>query len=537
MSSEPKGNHFIGIDVGTGSVRVALVNQNGNIISCATKDIQTFRSVEGDLEQSSDNIWQDICECVRTVSTGYQESIVGIGVCATCSLVAVTGTGSPVTVSRLGKPEQNIILWMDHRAKIEADEINATKHPLLNFVGGQVSVEMQMPKLLWLKKNLKYSFDNTTYFFDLPDYVTFKLTGSDVRSICSVVCKWNYDADSNCWDTNYLKLIGLTELTENNFSKIGTTIQQPGTKIPGGLSVAAAKELGLHSGIAVATSMIDAHSGALPLLGCGGDLFTTLGVIAGTSSCHMSITKAPVFTKGVWGPYKNAIFEYTYLNEAGQSASGYLLDFILETHSSFPSLKEKFGNNHKIVNYLNSEILKLGGKFYEVTKDLHIWPDFHGNRSPLADPNIRGMISGLSLAATEKQLSFLYLAKIQALAFNTKHILEKLYDAGRPQFKTVLMCGGLSKNSLFVQVHADILEIPIGLPETTEAVLLGSSIMGACAAGAFETLQDATCKMCGNVKFIQPNTDSFGFYRKKYKVFLKMIQDQLDYKRIMDGSN
>lgn len=108
-------------------------------------------------------------------------SIAGIGFDATCSLVAIDANDRPVSLSLSGADEQNIILWMDHRAAEQACTINATGHQLLRYVGGQVSLEMQCPKLLWCKEHLNSSWKRTARFFDLPDYLTYRCTGTDSR--------------------------------------------------------------------------------------------------------------------------------------------------------------------------------------------------------------------------------------------------------------------------------------------------------------------------------------------------------------------
>jgi len=199
-------------------------------------------------------------------------------------------------------------------------------------------------------------------------------------------------------------------------------------------------------------------------------------------------------------------------------------------------LKNNFGTKPEIIQHLNDQIRLMGGeKFYELTRDFQVWPDFHGNRSPLANPNLRGMISGLALSADEKSLVILYLATCQALAYGTRHILDTLYKAGREKFTSVLICGGLSKNDIFVQTHADVLGIPIGLPETKEAVLLGAAMMGANAAGLHDNLEKTTKAMSGEAKFVEPNPGSFNYHDRKYKVFLKMVQDQMEYQKLMNA--
>lgn len=82
----------------------------------------------------------------------------------------------------LGKNSQNIILWMDHRASKEAEKINQLKHSVLKYVGGKISLEMETPKLCWLKGNLyEKCWIKAGYFFDLPDFLTWKATGDDTR--------------------------------------------------------------------------------------------------------------------------------------------------------------------------------------------------------------------------------------------------------------------------------------------------------------------------------------------------------------------
>lgn len=121
---------------------------------------------------------------------------------------------------------------MDHRAYKEAEEINATNHQLLLYVGGKVSLEMEIPKLLWLKRNLaELCWSKVGKLFDLPDFLTWKCTGDDTRSLCSVVCKWNYDAFNECWSSDYFEKIGLEDLSQNNFEVLGSQVQEPGATV------------------------------------------------------------------------------------------------------------------------------------------------------------------------------------------------------------------------------------------------------------------------------------------------------------------
>ncbi|MCR9111264.1 MAG: hypothetical protein NXH94_20615 [Rhodobacteraceae bacterium] len=101
----------------------------------------------------------------------------------------------------------------DHRATAQADRINATAHPVLQYVGGVISPEMQAPKLLWLKENCAEVFAGTRHFFDLTDSLTWKASGSTARSTCTVTCKWTYLAHEDRWDDSFFEAVGLGELT------------------------------------------------------------------------------------------------------------------------------------------------------------------------------------------------------------------------------------------------------------------------------------------------------------------------------------
>ena len=107
-----------------------------------------------------------------------------MGFDATCSLAVVDAYGHPVTVSLSRDPERNVILWQDHRAVREAEEINShlLPHPVLRYVGGKISPEMEPPKLLWLKRHLhEVCWKKAAHFFDLADYLTYRATGATSR--------------------------------------------------------------------------------------------------------------------------------------------------------------------------------------------------------------------------------------------------------------------------------------------------------------------------------------------------------------------
>ena len=463
---------IIGIDVGTGSARAGVFDLSGKMLGVASRKIQTWKTGADFVEQSSDDIWLGICKSVQEAISiaGLQASdIKGLGFDATCSLVAIDKEGQPVTVSPDGDDARNIIVWMDHRATPQATKINKSAHSVLHYVGGSISPEMETPKLLWLKENLPESWARTAHFFDLPDFLTWRASGETSRSLCSTVCKWTYLGHEQKWDREYFESIGLGDLAVENFSRLGTDIRPIGSPVTGGLSALAAAELGLLEGTPIATSIIDAHAGALGIIGTSLDsepltndaLESRLALICGTSTCHMAVSQEAHSIPGIWGPYYSAMIPAMWLNEGGQSTTGALIDHIINSHARGREVKEQAdAEGTSIYQFLNErlDILVAGETFPALlTKNRHVLPYFHGNRSPRANPLLRGSIAGLCMENTIDDLALTYLATIQAIAYGTRHIIDRMNQSGY-KIKTIFACGGDCKNPVFLREHADILD-------------------------------------------------------------------------------
>ncbi|MGV3000670.1 FGGY-family carbohydrate kinase [Vibrio sp.] len=538
--------YFIGVDVGSGSARAGIFDTLGRKISEAKRNILIFKPQDNFVEQSSDNIWNAVCMSVKDAlaQTNIDPiQIKGIGFDATCSLVVLDKDGTPITVSPKGRSEQNVIMWMDHRAIRQTERINETQHPVLAYVGNRISPEMQMPKLLWLKQNMPNTWSKAGYFFDLPDFLTWKATHTASRSLCSTVCKWTYVGHENKWDKHFLKQIGLNDLLENNAQTIGNTILPMGHPVGDGLTPHAADDLGLIAGTAVGTSIIDAHAGGIGVLGATGitgekaDFNKRLALIGGTSSCHMAVSKSAKFIDGVWGAYYSAMIPNYWLNEGGQSATGALIDHMISSHPLYSEAIELAKSQNKtIYQLLNEKLLKLAGtheKIAYLTQDMHILPYFHGNRSPRANPHLTGTITGLTMSQTFDDMALQYLSTIQGIALGTRHIIDAMNQAGYA-IDTIMACGGGTKNPIFLQEHANATGCTILLPEESEAVLLGSAMLGSVAAGFHSDIPDAMSAMSRISKVVMPQTEKMKrFYNRKYKVFHMMYEDDMKYRSTM----
>lgn len=533
----------VGVDAGTGSVRAGVFDLKGFRVGYGARDITLWQPEEHFVEQSSVDIWSAACAAVReALASGgiAPEEIAGISFDATCSLVALDPDSRPLTVSLSGDPRRNIIVWMDHRARTETATINASGHRLLRFVGGRMSPEMEPPKLLWIKRHLPDTWKRAGKFLDLADFLVYRASGNDVRSLCTTTCKWAFDGVRGSWDTGFYGRFGMARLLREGM--IGTTVVPMGTPA-GPLSPAAARELGLTTSTTVATGIIDAHAGGVGVLGMGqpgtprpADLEKVLALIGGTSSCHMAVSRAPKFIKGIWGPYRSAMIPGLWLTEGGQSATGSLLDHMIRNNASHDRLmKESAERKQTVYEFLNAVIADLKKKEHrgaDLTADLHVLPYVLGNRSPRADPDARGMLVGLGMDESIDTVARWYYATIQAIAYGTRHIIEKMNAHGY-SIRRIHACGGGTKNPLWVQEHADITGCEIVLPREPEAVLLGTAMIAAVGAGAYRSITEAAARMSGVGDRVRPDRSTARFHGKKFKVFKTLYADQKKYKRIL----
>ena len=493
---------FAGVDVGTGSARVGLFDRTGRLLATARHPIQTWYLPGDIVEQSSEDIWQS---CRRAMAGALAKAsvaparIAGIGFDATCSLVAIDSGGRALSVSPQGDPQRNVIVWMDHRAVDEAATISLTGDPALRHMGGHISPEMQTPKLLWLKRHAPKTYA-AAEFFDLADYLSFRATGSRTRSLCTLTCKWTFAPRHGGWNERFFRRIGLHELLENRAARIGSEVAPPGSLMGNGLQELAASDFGLHPGIAVGASLIDAYAGAIATIGGpdpnGEQVAPTAraAYIFGSSACVMAMTHQATFIPGLWGPYDSAIIPGLWINEGGQSAAGIAIDTLVQAH---PCYRQASAAAHAAgldtLTWLEQRILKRVGDASHaalLARSVHVVPDFLGNRSPDADHGARGMLAGLAIDHDLEGLEVLLIAGLCGIGYGLAAIIDALHANG-VGFDTMVMSGGGGHSTLVRQLIADTTGVPIQLSACDEPVLLGAAMLGAVAGGTHEDIPAA----------------------------------------------
>ncbi|MHA1566078.1 MAG: FGGY-family carbohydrate kinase, partial [Alphaproteobacteria bacterium] len=378
------------------------------------------------------------------------------------------------------------------------------------------------PKLIWLKRHLSSSWQKFAYLFDLADFLVWRAAGSNIRSQCTVTCKWTYLAHEDPgWQAGFLNGVGLDDLMSRAAMPARA---EPIGHAAGNLTQAAAQQLGLTTACIVAVGLIDAHAGTLGVLGQSLDEPATLdrhiAMIAGTSTCHMALATQARTISGVWGPYFGAVAPGLWLNEGGQSASGALLDHILHWHAEGRTLG---ADAHRQV-LARIDALRAQGNIDDFAHDLHVLPDFHGNRSPLADPTALGAIFGLTLDASFDSLARLYYATAAAIALGTRHILEAMNETGY-RIDTLHLSGGHGKNPLLLSLYADTTGCEVVLAEEEDGVLLGTAMVAALGAGLHADLGSAGKAMARVGRTVSPDAARRPAHDRRYAI-MRLMQDQ-----------
>ena len=536
---------LIGVDVGTGSARAGVFDTAGQLLGVGKHPITLWQDPGEIVEQSSEQIWQAVCIAVREALTGLDPAqITGIGFDATCSLVAVGDRGQGLPVGPSGDPARNVIVWMDHRAAAEAEEINAGGHRVLDYVGGRISPEMETPKLLWLQRHMPETFANAAQFFDLSDYLTWRATGRLARSSCTVTCKWTYLAHEGRWDADYFRAIGLGSLADEGFRRIGTEVVSPGTAL-GPLDAMAARDLGLPETVTVAAALIDAHAGGLGTLGVtlpGSDTDPThrLAYIFGTSACSMVSTRSAVPVPGVWGPYFEAMLPDLWLNEGGQSAAGAALDHLVHLHRDAPALaREAEEQGRSLIEFVADHAARLATNPSETIRaaaEVIVVPEFLGNRSPFAEPEARAIIAGLGMDRGIDSLAALYVAGLSGIGYGLRQLLDKLNERGLRQ-STIVVSGGAAQNALVCQMLADSTGLAVARPVLQEPVLRGAAMLAAIASKVHPDFSSAMTSMTGEAKLFQPAAgDIAKLHLARYTAFIALQTAARDLRSAASGT-
>jgi L-ribulokinase len=490
-----------GVDFGTLSVRVSLVDSERGLLESAVAEYPLHRKRE-DPEYAT----QSHDDHMRALASATREVLKKAGISGDqVQAIALDTTGSSVIpVGENMQPLGEYYLWCDHRAKGEAAEITQAANleglEAIQWCGGVYSSEWGFSKLLhWLRHNP----DKRSAFvsaFEHCDMVAATLSGvTDAkeakRSICAMGHKWLWNAQlGGLPPESFLVKVDplLQGVREKLDGEYATSDQIAGT-----LSAFWAEKLGLKVGIPIPVGAFDAHWDAIGA-GCRTDDMVN---VIGTSTCIIGITPSVNLVPGVCGVVQGSVHPLRTGIEAGLSAVGDI----------FSAIASRAGTDVKT--------LSVGLEKYRAgqTGLLRMTWD-NGDRTVLVNPNLRGVTLGWNLQSTAQDELF---AAIEGTAFHTRVILDRMAGNG-VHIKRVINAGGIpQKNDVLNQVYADVLGRPVLVPSKS-VVSLGSAIFAFLAAGIFKTIEEAQDKICPGHRTFTPEESAQHTYKELYPLYSKL---------------
>jgi L-ribulokinase len=490
-----------GVDFGTLSVRVSLVDSERGLLSSAVAEIALHRKREDPdfATQSHEDHMRALAEATHKALKSAK--IKGDEV----QSIALDTTGSSVIPVGKGLiPLDDYYLWCDHRAKQEAAEITqlARKEKLeaIEWCGGVYSSEWGFAKLLhWLRHNpeKRKKFVSAFEHCDMVAAILCGITDAKKvkRSVCAMGHKWMWNASlGGLPPESFLAkvdplLAGVRAKLEGEYAT--------SDKIAGKLSQPWAKKLGLKGGIPIPVGAFDAHWDAIGAGAKEGDVVN----VVGTSTCIIAYARQARLIPGVCGVVPGSVHPQFTGIEAGLSATGDI----------FSAIARRAGTT--------VEELSKGLERYRAgqTGLLRMTWD-NGDRTVLVNPLLGGMTLGWNLQHTAQDELF---AAIEGTAFHTRVILDRMSEYGAPT-QRVLNGGGIPQtNPVLNQVYANVLGRPVLVP-SSKVTGLGSAIFAFLAAGSFRTIDEAQGKVCPSHTVFEPQAETQPVYQELYELYRKL---------------
>jgi L-ribulokinase len=409
-----------------------------------------------------------------------------------CTMVPTTADGTPMNELEefADRPHAFVKLWKHHSAQPQADRINALAHergePWIERYGGLLSSEWELAKGLQLFEEDPEIYRRTEHWVEAADWIVWRMCGTYVRNKCTAGYKAVLQDDSYP-SRDFLTALnaGFVDFFD---AKVSRTLAPLGG-CAGGLTAEAAGWTGLLPGTVVAVGNVDAHvtAPAAQAIEPG-----QLLLVMGTSTCHVMNADHLAAVPGMCGVVRDGITPGLWGYEAGQSGVGDIFGWFVDNAVPEWCATAARAEGQSLHEWLSDQAAgQAVGAHGLVALDWH-----SGNRSVLVDHGLSGLVVGLTLQTGPPDI---YRALLEATAFGTRVIIEAFEAHGVPVTELVVG-GGLVKNSLLMQIYADVTRRTLSVAGSDQGAALGSAIHAAVAAGAYPDVHAASVAMGAKTK-------------------------------------
>ena len=496
---------LLGLDNGGTMIKAALFTLDGKEIGVASRTTETSTPHPGWTERDMETLWEQNCACVRQLlaDTGVAPDLV--------AGVAVCGHGKGLYAwGKDGKPAYPGIISTDNRAWKFPEKWKAegTHARLYDRLCQQFMACQQVSLLAWFREHDWKTYDNIRWAFSVIDYIRYRLTGEAYSEATNISGSGLINVRYARVDADLLAALGIPEAVD-----MIPPIRYSSERL-GAVTAAAAEKTGLKAGTPVAGGMFDIDSCAIAMSVTKPDDFCT---ITGTWTINEFISKTPVTGTGIAMNSLYAIPGFFLIEESSASGAGNL-EWVI--HNCFP---HETGGNETVPAGKKRYVFldEMAAEVPSKDCDVYFLPFLQGsNRHPLAKASFVGLTSFHTRAHLLRSV-------YEGVVYSAKAHIDKLL-AVRERPAAVRMAGGAANSPFWVQMFADILELPI---ETVTGVkelgALGSAMAAAVAAGIYRDYHEAASVMVRIASPVYPDSSKASLYRSKYEKYTAVC-DALD---------
>ena len=478
--------YHIGIDLGTSAVKMLLVDEGGVILNAVTEAYPIAFPRPGWSEQRPEDWWNAVLKGIPNLLDGFDRSLVrGIGCGGQMhGLVALDEE------DRVIRPA---ILWNDGRTAEETAWLNTAvgREKLSELTANIAFAGFTAPKLLWMQKNEPEKYARIRRIMLPKDYINYRLTGVHACDYSDASGMLLLDVKNRRWSREMLEICGVKEEWMPQLFESYEVI--------GSLSAGAAQALGLSEAVLVAAG---AGDNAAAAVGTG---------VVGEGGCNISLgTSGTLFisSRSFGVDPNNALHAFCHA-DGGWHLMGCML--------SAASCNKWFCE----------DILHTGdyaGEQADITDDMlgrdpvFFLPYLMGERSPINDTDARGCFIGMSMDTARADL---VQAVLEGVAFAMRDSLEVARSLGIPVDRSRL-CGGGAKSPLWRKIMANVLNLPLDIPQTEEGPGYGAAMLSMVGTGAYESVQACADALCSVRETVSPDPALAERYEERYRKFRRL---------------
>lgn len=491
---------LLGVDIGTSACKVAVFNQQGEVIASGNGGYQVYYPHPGWAEQNPDEWWSAVCSAIGDVlkkGNVKPEEIKGIGVDGQ--------SWSAIPIDKDGNVLTNTPIWMDTRAQSICDRLNVEigADNIFQVAGNSMQPSYSTAKILWYKENMPEVYANTYKILQSNAFIVYRFTG-----ICSQDKSQGYglhcfDMRTGTWNMEMCKKLGIPESFLSDIYEC--------SEIVGGVSEKAAKETGLLEGTPVVAGALDAACGTL---GSGvihpGETQEQGGQAGGMSICLDEYAADP-----------RLILSYhavpnQWILQGGTVGGGGVMRWIEKELGDYERSIAKEGGKSSLVQFN-----ELAEKVSAGSDGLIFLPYMSGERSPIWDPNAKGVYYGLDFSKTKGHL---IRAAMEGVAYSLKHNLDIGEKTGA-KVEELLAMGGSANSLLWTQIKSDVTGKPITVPSSDTATTLGAVMLAGVGIGMYKDFEEAVKITVKKTRHHEPDMEKHAIYQKNYETYLEIYEN------------